>query len=185
MLALTHHIIVRIAANRVGKPDFTHYALLGDDIVIADETVAKVYHEIMTAVLGVDINLSKSLTSTNSFEFAKRLIRLDGELSPVGAKNLLVGLKTLKGLPSILLDLVNKNFTLTEESVTNMYTSVPTVRRTQLQKMLWLVKGPFGFIPTADGLTASMKLTNSLSAVMMDSLLSSMDEAFFKAHLKR
>jgi hypothetical protein len=47
------------------------------------------------------------------------------------------------------------------------------------------VKGPFGFIPTVDGLTASMKLTNSLSAVMMDSLLSSMDEAFFKAHLKR
>jgi hypothetical protein len=47
------------------------------------------------------------------------------------------------------------------------------------------VKGPFGFIPTADGLTASMKLTNSLSAVMMDSLLSSMDEAFFKISLRR
>lgn len=47
------------------------------------------------------------------------------------------------------------------------------------------MKGPFGFIPTADGLTASLKLTNSLSAVMMDSLLSSMDEAFFKAHLMR
>jgi len=47
------------------------------------------------------------------------------------------------------------------------------------------VKGPFGFIPTADGLTASLKLTNSLSAVMMDSLLSSMDFAFFKVNLKR
>jgi hypothetical protein len=135
MLALTHHIIVRIAALRLGKSNFTHYALLGDDIVIADEGVAKVYHEIMTAVLGVDINLSKSLTSANSFEFAKRLIRLDGELSPVGAKNLLVGLKTMKGLPSILLDLVNKNFTLSEEEVTNMFTTVPTCRKTQVQKM--------------------------------------------------
>jgi hypothetical protein len=136
MLALTHHVIVRISANRVGKPDFTHYALLGDDIVIADEQVANVYHEIMTSILGVDINLSKSLKSKTSFEFAKRLIRLDGELSPVGAKNLLVGLKTLKGLPSILLDLINKNFTLSEESVTNMYKSVPTVRKSQLEKML-------------------------------------------------
>lgn len=136
MLALTHHIIVRIAALRLGKSNFTHYALLGDDIVIADEAVAKIYHEIMTAILGVDINLSKSLTSKHSFEFAKRLIRLDGELSPVGAKNLLVGLKTLKGIPSILLDLVNKNFTLSEEEVTNMYKSVPTCRKTQLERML-------------------------------------------------
>jgi len=129
MLALTHHVIVRISALRVGIPGFTHYALLGDDIVIANEKVANVYHEIMTAVLGVDINLSKSLKSNYAFEFAKRLIRLDGELSPVGAKNLLVGLKTLKGIPSILLDLVNKNFALSEESVTNMYKSIPTVRK--------------------------------------------------------
>lgn len=47
------------------------------------------------------------------------------------------------------------------------------------------MKGPFGFIPTVDGLTASIKLTNSLSAVMMDSLLSSMDEAFFKIAVQR
>jgi len=136
MLALTHHVIVRVSALRLGLTNFTHYALLGDDIVIANESVANVYHELMTRILGVDINLSKSLKSRNSFEFAKRLIRLDGELSPVGAKNLLVGLKTLKGIPSILLDLVNKNFALSEESVTNMYTSVPTVRRSQVQKML-------------------------------------------------
>jgi len=136
MLALTHHVIVRIAAIRVGLHNFTYYALLGDDIVIANESVAKAYHEIMTSILGVDINLSKSLTSTNTFEFAKRLVRLDGELSPVGAKNLLVGLKTLKGLPSILLDLVNKNFALSEESVTEMYKSVPTVRKSQLQRLV-------------------------------------------------
>lgn len=135
MLALTHHVIVRISALRVGKPNFTHYALLGDDIVIADEQVALIYHEIMTSILGVDINLSKSLKSRNSFEFAKRLIRLDGELSPVGAKNLLVGLKTLKGIPSILLDLVNKNFTLSEESVDQLYKSVPTVRKSQVERM--------------------------------------------------
>jgi len=48
MLALTHHIIVQVAANRVGKTRFSAYALLGDDIVIADEAVAISYHHLMT-----------------------------------------------------------------------------------------------------------------------------------------
>jgi len=177
MLALTHHTLVRIAAGRVGITNFTHYALLGDDIVIANTSVAKSYHHLMTAVLGVEINLSKSLISTDSFEFAKRLITMKGEVSPVGAKNLLVGLKSLKGIPSILLDLVSKGSFLTEESCNQLYKSIPTVRKSQLERISWLVKGPFGFIPTADGLSTSIKLSNSLSAVQMDRFLSSIDEA--------
>lgn len=94
MLALTHHVIVQIAAKRVGIPSFTNYALLGDDIVIANTAVAKSYHTIMTQTLGVEINLSKSLISDDSLEFAKRLVTMSGEVSAVGAKNLLVGLKS-------------------------------------------------------------------------------------------
>lgn len=135
MLALSHHVIVKLAARRVGKHAFTDYALLGDDIVIANESVANCYHEIMTQILGVEINLSKSLISEHSFEFAKRLITFKGEVSPVGAKNLLVGVKSLKGIPSILLDLINKGYTLTEDQVTNMYKSVPTCRKSQLERL--------------------------------------------------
>jgi len=135
MLALTHHTLVRIAANRVGIPDFVHYAILGDDVVIANSSVAKSYHHIMTTVLGVEINLSKSLISSNSFEFAKRLVTMKGEVSPVGAKNLLVALKSLKGVPSVLLDLVNKGFYLTEDSVNQLYKSIPTVRKSQLDRL--------------------------------------------------
>jgi hypothetical protein len=135
MLALTHHMIVKLAARRLGITGFTDYALLGDDIVIANESVALAYHSIMTEILGVQINLSKSLKSAHSFEFAKRLITLDGEVSPVGAKNLLVGLKSLKGIPSILLDLHNKGVVLTEESINQLYKSIPTVRKTQVEKM--------------------------------------------------
>lgn len=94
MLALTHHVIVQIAARRVGILSFSNYALLGDDIVIANTAVAKSYHMIMTQILGVEINLSKSLISNDSFEFAKRLVTMSGEVSAVGAKNLLVGLKS-------------------------------------------------------------------------------------------
>jgi len=179
MLALTHHTIVRIAANRVGLPDFSHYALLGDDIVIANNAVAKSYHHIMTKVLGVEINLAKSMVSLAAFEFAKRIITLEGEVSPVGPKNLLVGLKTMKGIPSILLDLVNKGLVLSEESVTNLYRSIPTVRKSQLERLMWLVKGPFGFIPTTEGLSAGLQLYDSLSVVCIDRLADSIDEAIY------
>lgn len=179
MLALSHHVVVRIAANRVGKPNFCNYALLGDDIVICDNSVASSYHSIMTQVLGVKINLSKSMVSANSFEFAKRIITLDGEVSPVGAKNLLVGLKSLKGIPSILLDLVNKGVTFTADSIDDMFIKIPTCRKTQSAKMAWLVKGPFGFIPSTDGLSASLKLYSSLSVVCIDRLADSFDDAIF------
>lgn len=183
MLALTHHVLVRIAANRVGFTNFTKYAILGDDVVIVSEIVARSYHTLLTQTLGVKINLSKSLISKHSFEFAKRLVTSRGEVSPVGAKNLLVGLKSLNGIPSILLDLVNKGYYLTEDQVTNLYKSVPTIRKSQLERLSWFVKGPFGFIPTADGLSTSLKLSNSLSAVSMDRFLSSLDEAKFRLNL--
>lgn len=49
MLALTHHLLVQLAAFRVGKTTwFEDYALLGDDIVIADRAVAESYHFLMT-----------------------------------------------------------------------------------------------------------------------------------------
>jgi hypothetical protein len=50
---------------------YENYELLGDDIVIFDEKVAKAYLEIMS-LIGSPINLSKSvIAKTNAFEFAK------------------------------------------------------------------------------------------------------------------
>lgn len=68
MLALTHHVIVRVAARKVGIRGFTDYAVLGDDIVIANDEVAKEYYNLMNS-LGVSINLSKSVVS-------KRFLRI-------------------------------------------------------------------------------------------------------------
>jgi len=51
---------------------FSLYAVLGDDIVIADRAVATQYLKIMEE-LGVGINLSKSLMSNSkTIEFAKK-----------------------------------------------------------------------------------------------------------------
>jgi hypothetical protein len=115
MLAVTQHVIVAIAAKRVGLKKFDHYAVLGDDIVIANDFVAASYHSLMTETLGVEINLSKSLVSDTHFEYAKRLVSVDGELTPIGPKNLLILLKSPTGLVSVLRDAISKGLFFDEK----------------------------------------------------------------------
>lgn len=90
MLALTHHVLVQIAARRSGfKSWFSDYAILGDDVVIANSAVSNAYLFLMET-LGVDINLSKSLISKEgSLEFAKKLIIQGIDMSPIGPKSIL------------------------------------------------------------------------------------------------
>jgi hypothetical protein len=87
VFSLSHHLVVQFCAWRVGyKRWFDLYALLGDDIVIADEKVAKEYVTVMEA-LGVKIGLAKSLVGANrSLEFAKRFILEGVDVSPISLK---------------------------------------------------------------------------------------------------
>jgi hypothetical protein len=133
MLALTHHVIVQIAARRVGIKEFNAYALLGDDIVIANDLVANAYHSLMVDILGVDINLSKSLISHTHFEYAKRLVSVDQELTPIGPKNLLIFLTSPNGIVSVLRDAVMKGLILTEQSVLNLLDTVPYYRNSSMK----------------------------------------------------
>jgi hypothetical protein len=71
MLALAHHAIIRFSALLCGQSEFENYCVLGDDVVIYDDEVAKQYCEVMKS-LGVKINISKSLVSKSLIEFAKR-----------------------------------------------------------------------------------------------------------------
>jgi hypothetical protein len=70
MFALTHHIIIRIAAYRVGITRFDDYAVLGDDVIILNKLVSDSYLKLMD-LLDVEISMSKSY-SGNTIEFAKR-----------------------------------------------------------------------------------------------------------------
>jgi hypothetical protein len=74
MLALTHHAMVQFCAFRAGfKGWFTLYAVLGDDVVIANDCVARKYRA-LCRLLGVEIGLNKSLVSKwRTLEFAKKL----------------------------------------------------------------------------------------------------------------
>lgn len=105
LLALSHHAIVQVAAYRVGWESwFSDYALLGDDIVIANESVAKAYLRIMKD-LGVEINLSKSvISSSNSCEFAKKLFIEGIDVSPLGPKAILQGVISPRNLKDVMLN---------------------------------------------------------------------------------
>jgi hypothetical protein len=74
MLALTHHAIVQWAAKMEGIEGwFDLYAVLGDDIIIAHDGVARRYVRICEW-FGVEIGLAKSLISKGrTCEFAKKL----------------------------------------------------------------------------------------------------------------
>jgi len=79
--ALSHHLVVFIAARMAGIRHFRNYRILGDDIVIGNDSVAKHYIAIMDN-LGVDIALQKTHRSEHFFEFAKRLFYDGKEFSP-------------------------------------------------------------------------------------------------------
>lgn len=100
MLAVTHHFIVALAASRVGLKmgSFWDYAVLGDDIVIANKQVAESYLKVM-AELGVDIGLHKSLISRKGrSEFAKVYRSHLTNLSPAPFKEVAAALQSFSSI---------------------------------------------------------------------------------------
>jgi len=98
--ALTHHALVQRAARRAGATGWwMNYQLLGDDVVFWGDDVLseRVSNEYLSLVkyLGVEINLSKSLISSNgTFEFAKNLVTGGVPLTPFHLKEWKAGLST-------------------------------------------------------------------------------------------
>lgn len=111
MLALTHHFIIQWAFWRCHEPLvivkggltsrywFRDYAILGDDIVIANGRVAREYVSIMKW-LGVEIGFAKSLLSRKGcLEFAKKFFVRGSDCSPLPYKEYMAA---VSHLPSLL-----------------------------------------------------------------------------------
>lgn len=81
---MTHHVLVCYAAISVGKFNFSDCCIFGDDVVIADDQVAEAYLSLMS-ILGVSINMTKSVISSEFAEFAKRLKGPGVEYTPIGS----------------------------------------------------------------------------------------------------
>lgn len=100
LFALCHHFIVWYCADQVYPSRvFNKYALLGDDIVIGDRQVAKLYQEVMDQ-LGVSISKSKSgISECGALEFAKKFRIQDRDLSPISVKMLRAARHSVAWMP--------------------------------------------------------------------------------------
>jgi len=101
LLALIHHLIVYMAWRRSGYSGKLLYLVLGDDIVIANPSIAEHYLIILDQ-LGAPVNLTKSIVSTNgSFEFAKRFIVAGSDVSPISWAEMFVARWDINALMSL------------------------------------------------------------------------------------
>jgi hypothetical protein len=123
---LTHHLVVAWAAYPYyGFTPFNNYIILGDDIVIKDDKVAKRYRKIMNK-LGVSISPHKTHVSKDTYEFAKRWIRYKDskfiELSPLPLKGIALNLKNPFIVFTIIFDyfMIKGNLCLVKGSLRNL-----------------------------------------------------------------
>jgi hypothetical protein len=106
--AVAHHYVVYYCARELGIKwsDVKCYVLLGDDIVIANDALAAKYRQVMSQ-LGVPINESKTLLSTHTYEFAKRIVHQNIEMTPFP----LSGLWETRSSICLQMNLVHSEFT--------------------------------------------------------------------------
>lgn len=94
VMALSHHIIVQVAAIRAGlsgtriRPVFENYCLLGDDLVIANDMVALEYKALISS-LDMPFSKEKTHVSKTTFEFAKRWFHKEEEITGFSVPGLL------------------------------------------------------------------------------------------------
>jgi len=84
-IAVTHHLLILLAAYRVNQQNFQDYAVLGDDVVIADEKVASRYKSLILS-LGLEISSTKTISPHGDMvpiEFASKLVLNGVDLSPL------------------------------------------------------------------------------------------------------
>jgi hypothetical protein len=107
MFTLSHHMIIYISARRARVPRFRDYMVLGDDVVIHNDLVAEEYRRILFS-LGVNISVTKTHVSHNTFEFAKRWVHKGQEISPFPIHGLLSTARSWPNLVELLYSEVPK-----------------------------------------------------------------------------
>jgi hypothetical protein len=141
MLALTHHLIVLLAA----QSNFSNYAVLGDDVVIQGTDVSQEYLRVMS-YLGVDISIPKSMISFEHLEFAKRIFTKDGLTVSMISPGLLLAVARCRLLSGLLIAeaFARELFSFKEFGV--MIQSLPGKTRETIGFGLWSLFGIRGLI---------------------------------------
>lgn len=136
LLALAHHALVQYVAGLVGRHSwFEDYAIVGDDIVILDREVADRYREVLSE-LGVQISMEKSLVSERGvFEFCKRLVTPEGDVSGMPVKLLFQAFKYPLDAPVLIRQWHRRGFTLFPIAVARAVSSL-SARSVNLEKAI-------------------------------------------------
>lgn len=108
VFALFHHAVIQLAALRAGYSFFTGYVIRGDDVVINDPRVARIYLELLNE-FGLEFSPSKTFYKERGVvEFAKRNFVFGVDVSPFSVLQLKAGAMTDPFvLPAILKRYVN------------------------------------------------------------------------------
>lgn len=115
-MAIQHHFIVAHAALLAGKSPSGKYVLLGDDIVIADEDIARHYQQLLTE-LDVPISQAKTHVSKHICEFAKRWYYKNQEVTAFPLHSIKNNLKRYYLLQNTMSDAEKKGYLLKDERV--------------------------------------------------------------------
>jgi len=185
ILALCHHVVVQLAAQHAGWTTwFPYYAVLGDDLVIADRLVADHYLSIMRT-LGVPINMHKSLVSETGFlEFAKRwLSGTRGEMSAIGPGLLLAVLRNVYLFPVLVLQLFQRDWIQFPKQLENAIAILAKVRRNidpaLVSLMFATIIGPSGLLRNSGHVTAFAEAWfQAIAKLPMGSAVSYVIQAF-------
>lgn len=112
--AVAHHFVVYMACCRLGiRWKDAPYVLLGDDIVIAHDDIAREYKAIIHD-LGVECSTWKTHVSEHTYEFAKRWIHHDQEISPFSLAGLFEVRQRYNLFVNFLLQLESKSWNPTK-----------------------------------------------------------------------
>ncbi|AZT88622.1 RNA-dependent RNA polymerase [Loramyces juncicola mitovirus 1] len=167
--ALTHHYIIYTICKKLGKKwKSLPYALLGDDIVIADQEVGEEYMKVIKT-LGLDISMMKTHKSKDLYEFAKRIYYKGQEITPFPVSALKECGKSFGMLTTLLVETRDKGWLFPDiPSSIGMYFGVvknlPSRFKKKQEANSWLFEGVLltvqGKIPVNKFLNELIKKNN-------------------------
>jgi hypothetical protein len=112
------------------------------------------------ADLGMDINPHKSLVSSEICEFAKRLVSVDCEYTPIGPKHILQFLTSWKYILDLIDEVIHKGEHYTLGDIETLIHSIP---RSLLQgqerirsRLLRILQGPFSSLSLGSRLASEV-----------------------------
>jgi hypothetical protein len=147
--ALWHHIIIEYCAFTVGLTSFRDYAVLGDDVVIWNSSVAVKYQQQMR-FLGIPINLTKSVTGDSQhsqIEFAKRHAINGVEISGISYN--LINKNTLHNVDELMEEINKRSMMFDKTHCCRILVRHPNSRVEDLLNFiisLKLSKGPINLV---------------------------------------